>query len=72
VLKVIVTDLKKERARLKSARRNRPQHSGNELEPRRLDVTSPTFDDDLTEVFKRNIAKARRQNKKLLGSADGF
>jgi hypothetical protein len=35
------------------------------------DVNSPTFDDDLTYVFQRNIARARRENKKLFGSADG-
>jgi hypothetical protein len=36
-----------------------------------LDLNSTTFDDDLTYVFERNVAKARRENKKLLGSADG-
>ncbi len=36
-----------------------------------LDLTSATFDDDLTYIFERNVAKARRENKKLLGSADG-
>ena len=37
-----------------------------------LDLNSATFDDDLTYVFERNVAKARRENKKLLGSADGI
>jgi hypothetical protein len=37
-----------------------------------LDLTSATFDDDLTYIFERNVAKARRENKKLLGSADGI
>ena len=37
-----------------------------------LDLTSATFDDDLTYVFEKNVAKARRENKKLLGSADGI
>jgi hypothetical protein len=36
-----------------------------------LDLTSATFDDDLTYVFERNVAKARRENRILLGSADG-
>jgi hypothetical protein len=36
-----------------------------------LDAYSPTFIDDLTTVFEMNVAKARRNNKRLLGSADG-
>ena len=37
-----------------------------------LDLNSATFDDDLTYVFEKNVTKARRENKKLLGSADGI
>jgi len=37
-----------------------------------LDPQSPTFEDELTEVFQRNIARARRENKKLFGSPDGL
>ena len=29
-----------------------------------------TLDDDLLYVFRRNVAKARRENKRLLGVAD--
>jgi hypothetical protein len=36
-----------------------------------LDAHSPTFDRDLQYVFAKNVAKARRENKRLLGSADG-
>jgi hypothetical protein len=39
-----------------------------------LDLTSATFDDDLTyifERFERSVTKARRENKKLPGSANG-
>ena len=36
-----------------------------------LDPHSPTFIDDLTRIFQSNIAKARRENKKLFGSPDG-
>jgi hypothetical protein len=36
-----------------------------------LDLTSATFDDDLTCIFEKNVAKARRENRILLGSADG-
>jgi hypothetical protein len=37
-----------------------------------IDVTSPTFEDDLTFVYKRNVAKARSENRKLFGSPDGI
>jgi hypothetical protein len=37
-----------------------------------VDANSPTFDDDLTYVYKTNVANARRENEKLFGSADGF
>ena len=36
-----------------------------------LDANSETFVDDLTTVFKINVRKAREENKKRLGSADG-
>jgi hypothetical protein len=45
---------------------------GRKKEVMLLDLNSATFDDDLTYVFERNVAKARRENKKLLGSADGI
>lgn len=35
-----------------------------------VDAHSPTLDDDLLYVFRRNVAKARRENKRLLGVAD--
>jgi hypothetical protein len=35
-----------------------------------LDVHSPSFDDGMLYVFRRNIAKARRENKRVLGVAD--
>jgi hypothetical protein len=36
-----------------------------------LDANSATFIDDLTTVFEKNVAKARRENRQLFGSADG-
>jgi hypothetical protein len=36
-----------------------------------LDANSKTFVDDLTMIFRKNVAKARRENRQLLGSADG-
>jgi hypothetical protein len=35
-----------------------------------LDAHSRSFTDDLTYVFGRNVARARRENKRLTGSAD--
>jgi len=37
-----------------------------------IDANSKTFDSDLTELFRKNVAKARRENKRLLGSASGM
>jgi hypothetical protein len=35
-----------------------------------LDANSPSFDEGLRYVFSKNVAKARRENKRILGSAD--
>jgi len=35
-----------------------------------LDVNSPSFEEGLHYVFCKNVAKARRENKRLFGSAD--
>jgi hypothetical protein len=35
-----------------------------------VNAHSPTLDDDLLYVFRRNVAKARRENKRILGVAD--
>jgi len=35
-----------------------------------VDANSPTFTSDLKEIFARNVAKARRENKKKFGSSD--
>jgi len=46
--------------------------SGRIMDIFTLDSNSPTFDDDLTYVYRANVAKARRENEKLFGSADGI
>jgi hypothetical protein len=73
--KVIVTDLghKAGAHSKKTGVRTRTVHGsdGRARKVMSLDLNSTTFDDDLTYVFERNVAKARRENKKLLGSADG-
>ena len=35
-----------------------------------LDANSPSFDEGLQYVFARNVAKARRDNKRIVGVAD--
>ena len=35
-----------------------------------LDAGNPNFGDDLTFVFGRNVAKARRENKRVTGTLD--
>jgi hypothetical protein len=35
-----------------------------------LDVYGPNFDDGLLYAFRSNVAKARRENKRILGVAD--
>ena len=35
-----------------------------------LDANSSSFNEDLRYVFKKNVAKARRENKRVVGSAD--
>jgi hypothetical protein len=38
---------------------------------RQLDLRSSTFGTDLQYVFSKNVAKARRDNKRITGSAEG-
>jgi len=35
-----------------------------------LDIGSETFGDDLQYVFGKNVAKARRDNKRITGTSD--
>lgn len=37
---------------------------------RTVDADSPSFGDDVTYVFTRNVAKARRDNKRVIGAND--
>lgn len=34
-----------------------------------IDANSPTFGSDLEAVFRRNVAKAKRENSKVIGKA---
>lgn len=44
--------------------------SGERVRILSIDANSPTFGNDLSAVFERNVAKARRANKKKFGSPD--
>ena len=70
---VIVTDLKRVRPRDEGSVRRKTVRDtdGNAVRILSLDANSATFIDDLALVFERNVAKARRENKLLLGSNDG-
>jgi hypothetical protein len=35
-----------------------------------LDVYSPSFEEGMLYLFRRNVAKARRENKRVLGVTD--
>jgi hypothetical protein len=74
-MKVIIADPNKEKAQRKRKRSVRVKElrrsDGSIAKVLSLDANGPTFDDDLTYDFERNVARARRENKKLFGSADG-
>lgn len=44
--------------------------SGERTKILSVDANSPTFGNDLSIIFERNVAKARRANKKKFGSPD--
>jgi len=70
---ITVAEIKKPRTRKGSVRRKVLRDSeGRAVRVLALDANSATFSDDLTLVFRRNVAKARRENKKLFGSPSGF
>jgi hypothetical protein len=75
MLKVILADLTKEKSRKQnktSVREKRVYRAdGTVARVLSVDANSPTFGDDLTYVFEKNVARARRENKRLFGSADG-
>ncbi len=51
-------------------RKRIPATEGRSRTVHTLDANSKTFDEDLRYVFGRSVAKARRENKRLLGSPD--
>ncbi len=72
--KVVIADLSKRRngKSAGSVREKRLRDAGGNLvRVLSIDANSETFGSDLELLFKRNVARARRENKKLLGSASG-
>jgi hypothetical protein len=51
-------------------KRVRDAATGRILTMRTIDARSDSFSNDLTYVFTRNVAKARRENKQVTGAAD--
>lgn len=75
VVQVVIAELKKPKTRHgdKGSVREKSLRdaAGRAVRVLSLDANSATFSDDLTRVFARNVAKARRENKRLFGSASG-
>ena len=74
--KVVITKLKGKTASELTGKRNSVGQKkvrspeGDLKTLRTLDAGSGTFDADLTYVFGLNVAKARRENKRVAGVAD--
>jgi len=72
MVKVIVRkiDSKKNARRRTIAKTHIRDASGKPAGYFTIDTRSPTFEDDLTRVYKANVAKARSENKKFFGAPD--
>lgn len=74
--KVVVAKLRRKSAReiagkgVSAERRRVRDKDGDIRTIWALDGGSRTFDTDLTYVFGRNVAKARRENKEVTGATD--
>jgi hypothetical protein len=72
VAKIIYRSLKTGRIRAaRSVGKKRiPNAKGGWKTVHTLDANSSTFNEDLRYVFQKNVAKARRENRRVVGSAD--
>ena len=61
--KIIVAPIKSGKKTSVTTKRIRSA-AGSMLTVRTVDANSPTFSDDISYVFKKNVAKARRAAKK--------
>lgn len=72
---VVIANLNKQKSRRGHSgvkRKSVRNSQGKLVRVLSLDANSPFFIDDLTEVFRRNVRKARAENKRLFGSPDGL
>lgn len=58
-------------AKRKAATRVVTSAQGKRVKAMQLDADSATFSEELLESFARNVSRARRENKALLGRRDG-
>ena len=76
-MKIVTTKLKKNTARQVTAKgasaklKRTRGASGKRTNVYVIDLSSDTIDRDLTYAFGRNVARAREENKKIIGSDDG-
>ena len=72
VVKILYRSLKNGRptAGRSVAKKRIPNATGGWKTVHTLDANSSSFDEDLRYVFQRNVAKARRENKRVVGSPD--
>ena len=71
--KIVVTDLKRETGKVPGRRVSTKRVVGPEGRSRKvwtLEARSHTFGEELQYVFRKNVNKARRANKRILGSTD--
>lgn len=69
--KVVVANLNPKHGRPASVTERRVRDSAGRIETLRiLDTESRTFGEDLKYVFSKNVAKARRENKRVIGATD--
>jgi hypothetical protein len=72
--KVVVRKLNSKSARRSGAssvgKKRVREIGGGSLTLRTLDAGSDTFTSDLTDVFRKNVAKARRENTRVVGKPD--
>jgi hypothetical protein len=72
MVKVVVRkiDAKKRTRRSSIAKTRVRDASGKIVRYFTIDARSPTFEEDLTRVYKSNVSKARSENKKRFGAPD--
>lgn len=71
IIKKVVGKRRKGATRPDSVGQKRVRSADGEFRTlRTIKTDSKTFGNDLTYVFGKNVAKARRENKRLTGSTD--